>query len=134
VILVLSAICLLATVLWGSKARKGASLLIAVLAAAAVSYHFHLHDMTILLLPILVWLNQCIQAVPDGGLQPRRVASWAALLFTFPVIFCFTPSHFYLTAVVICGFLFAVLRWKQVDDDVTEPGREFPEVNEACER
>ena len=113
VILALSITCLVATFIGGAKARKANSLLIAMLAGAAVSYHFHLHDMTILLLPTLVWLNQCIRAVPDGDLLRRRVALWAALLFTFPVIFCFSPGHFYLTALVICGFLFVVLRWKQ---------------------
>jgi hypothetical protein len=128
-ILALSAICLVATLIGGSKARKGNSLLIAILAGAAVSYHFHLHDMTILLLPILVWLNQCIRAVPHGDLHQRRVALWAALLFTFPVIFCFSPSRFYLTALVICGFLFVVLRWKQSEVDIgTGAGGVFPEA------
>ena len=114
VIIVLSAICLVATLIWGSKARSGNSLLVAILAGAAVSYHFHLHDMTILLLPILVWLDQCIRAVPDGEVHQRRVALWAALLFSSPVTFCFAPGHFYLTALVICGFLFVVLQWKSL--------------------
>lgn len=117
-ILVLSAICLVATFIGGSKARKGNSLLIAMLAGTAVSYHFHLHDMTILLLPILVWLDQCIRAVPHGDSHERRVALWAALLFTFPVIFCFSPSHFYLTVLVILGLLFVVLWWKQSEVNI----------------
>jgi hypothetical protein len=128
VIVVLSAVCVVAAFIGGSKTRKGSSLLIAILTAAAVSYHFHLHDMTILLLPILVWLDQCIQAVPHGDLHQRRVALWAALLFTFPVIFCFSPSHFYLTALVICGFLFVVLRWKQSEDIGTGVGGAFREA------
>src|SRR2546425_8653815 len=105
-IFVLSAICLVASCIGGFKTRRGNSLLIAILAGAAVSYHFHLHDMAILLLPILVWLNQCIPVLPDGDLHRRRVAQFAALLFTAPVIFCFSPGHFYLAALVICGFLF----------------------------
>jgi len=113
VIFLLSAVCLVAAWIGGSKARKGSSLLIAILAGSVVSYHFLLHDMTILLLPILAWLDQCIQAVPHGDLHRRRVAQFAALLFTAPVIFCFSPGHFYLAALAICGFLFVVLRWKQ---------------------
>ena len=113
VIVVLSAICLVAAWIGGSRTRRGSSLLIAIPASAAVSYHFHLHDMAILLLPILVWLDQCIQAVPQGDVHQRRVAQFAVLLFTFPVIFGFTPGHFYLTALVICGFLFVALRWKR---------------------
>ena len=94
-----------------------------------MSYHFHLHDMTILLLPILVWLDQCIRAVPHGDLHERRVALWAALLFTFPVIFCFSPSHFYLTALVILGLLFVVLWWKQSEVDIgTGVGGARPEA------
>ena len=118
VILTISAICLVAAYIGGSKARSGNSLLIAILAGAAVSYHFHLHDMAILLLPILVWLDQCIPALPDGDLHQRRVAQFAALTFTAPVIFCFSPGHFYLAALVICGFLFVVLQWKHSEVDI----------------
>jgi len=118
VILTLSAICIVTAYLGGSKARRGNSLLIAILAGAAVSYHFHLHDMAILLLPILVWLDQCIPAMPHGDLHRRRVAQFAALLFTAPVIFCFSPGHFYLAALVICWFLFVVLQWKQSEVDI----------------
>ena len=128
-IVALSVTCLVVAFVGGSRVRKGNSLLVAMLAGAAVSYHFHLHDMTILLLPILAWLDQCIRAVPDGNLRQRRVALWAALLFTFPVIFCFSPSHFYLTALVICGLLFVVLRWKQYEVDVgAAVGGASPEV------
>jgi hypothetical protein len=116
-IVVLSAICLVAAWIGGSKTRRGSSLLIAIPASAAASYHFHLHDMAILLLPILVWLDQCIPAVPHGDLHQRRVAQFAALLFIFPVIFGFSPGHFYLTALVVCGFLFVALRWKWSEVD-----------------
>jgi hypothetical protein len=79
--------------------------------------------MTILLLPILVWLDQCIPATPDGDLRQRRVAQLAALLFIFPVIFVFAPGHFYLTAPVICGFLFVALRWKRSEEDFEMGGK-----------
>src|SRR6266851_1531282 len=118
VILTLSLICLVAACIAGSKARRGNSLLIAILAGAAVSYHFHLHDMAILLLPILVWLDQCIPALPGGHLHRRRVAQFGALLFTAPVIFCFSPDHFYLAALVTCGFLFVALQWKRSEGDI----------------
>src|SRR5207245_11271748 len=122
VILTLSAICIVAAYLGGSKARRGNSLLIAILAGAAVSYHFHLHDMAILLLPILVWLDQCIPAMPHGDLHRRRVAQFAALLFTAPVIFCFSPDHFYLAALVTCGFVL-VARHRQWSDGDSGKGR-----------
>jgi Glycosyltransferase family 87 len=131
VIVVLSAICVVAAWIGGSRTRKGSSLLIAIPASAAVSYHFHLHDMTILLLPILVWLDQCIQAVPHGDLHQRRVAQFGALLFTFPVIFGFAPGHFYLTALVICGFLFVALRWKTAEGDFGIGGKSEGELSGA---
>jgi hypothetical protein len=112
-ILALSAICLVVVFIGGFKTFKGRSLVIAIPASAAVSYHFHLHDMAILLLPILVLLNQCIQAVPTGDLYQRRIAQFAALVFIAPAAFCFSPSHFYLASLPICAFLFAVLRWEQ---------------------
>lgn len=111
-IISLSAMCLGAVAIAGSKTQKGDRLSIAILASVLVSYHFHLHDMTVLLLPILIWLNQCIGALPNGDSDRRWVAQFAALLFTFPLLFCFSPSHFYLTAVAICVFLFVVVRWK----------------------
>lgn len=119
-IFTLSAGCLCATWIGGSKARGGTSLLVAVSAAAAVSYHFNYHDMTILLLPIIVLLDQHITSLPSGPRYRQQVAVWSALTFTAPVLFCFAPAHFFLAAVVVCGLLIALLQWLRFEA-ATEP-------------
>jgi hypothetical protein len=96
----------------GRHVSAGRMLLIAMLAASLVSYHSLVHDMTILLLPLLVFFDECIAGVPDGPPIQRNVATAAALLFTAPVLFCFAPTSFYIAGVATCALLYAVLRWE----------------------
>lgn len=122
-IFVLSAICLIVSWIGGRKSRNGRSLLIAIAASALVSYHFNLHDLTILLLPTLIALDQCIHAVPNGPPRERHMAATAAALYTAPIFFCFEPEYFYLVAIVILAFWFSELRWTSSETLRYEPGR-----------
>ena len=110
-ILILSAIVMLAAYLRGRKVVGGRGLLIAILAAALVSYHSLIHDMTILLLPIVVLLSECIPAVPNGVRGHRLIAGCAALLFTAPVLFCFAPEDFYLASLATIALFSVFVRW-----------------------
>lgn len=65
---------------------------ISVVVAALVSYHFLIHDMSILLIPCLLALNA------------GRWHAW--LLFVAPVLMVYAPSMFYLAALPIAVFLF----------------------------
>jgi hypothetical protein len=110
-IAILSALVITAAFWRGRHVSARHKLLIGILAASLVSYHSLIHDMAILLLPLLVLFDECIAAVPDGPSVQRNVAAAAALLFTAPVLFCFVPTSFYITGIATCALLYAVLRW-----------------------
>jgi len=110
-IAILSILVITAAFWRGRHMSAGHKLLIAVLAASLSSYHSLIHDMAILLLPMLVLFDECIAAIPDGPSVKRNVATAAGLLFTAPVLFCFAPTSFFIAGVATCTLLYAVLRW-----------------------
>jgi hypothetical protein len=110
-IAILSVLVITAAFWRGRHVSARHQLLIAILAASLVSYHSLIHDMAILMLPVLVLFDECIAAVPDGPSVQRNVATAAALLFTAPVLFCFLPTSFYIAGIATCALLYAVLRW-----------------------
>lgn len=107
---ILSVLVITVTFWRGRHLSAEHKLLIAILAASLVSYHSLIHDMAILLLPVLILFDECITAVPDGPWVQRNVATAAALLFTAPVLFCFVPTSFCIVGIATCALLYAVLR------------------------
>jgi glycosyl transferase family 87 len=108
---VLSAIIIAAAYVRGRRWPSTGRLLIATVAAALVSYHSLIHDMTILLLPLLVVLNGSITSIPAGPAALRNVAILATLLFVAPVLFCFVPASFFIVGLATCAFFYAVIQW-----------------------
>jgi hypothetical protein len=116
-VLVLSAVCMLATLFWGSRTQDlGGRFLIAVVASLIIGYHSLIHDMSILLLPILAILNQCIRGVNESRSLERRVVEVTTIAFISPMLFLFSPGHFYLVSLALCAFLYAALRWTRTVD------------------
>lgn len=90
------------------KKSAFASLTIAIPAAALVSYHFLLHDMSVLLLPLLLVLDQCIRF--EGTDDSRRwLFRSAALLFVAPVPQIFLYGSEYLVLLVFPMLAFFLL-------------------------
>jgi hypothetical protein len=86
--------------------RRGATgLLVAIPVAALVSYHFLIHDLSILLVPLVFALNQFLVSEPNGPREGRLVVRLAALAFCAPLAESFFPGHFYLVSVPILLFL-----------------------------
>jgi hypothetical protein len=98
-IIIVASICVL---IWaaiaGAKLVGPDRLLFAITASAVVSYHFLLHDMSILLLPIIAALDHYLRSESTAGRS-------AVLLFVAPVCWSFAPSHFYLVCLPLCVFL-----------------------------
>lgn len=91
------------------------SLMIAIPAATLVSYHFLVHDMSVLLLPMVVAMDKFIRF--EGTSDPRRwIFRSAALLFAVPLlqIFIYYSEWFVLLALPVL-LLFFLLRKFQVD-------------------
>jgi Glycosyltransferase family 87 len=85
------------------KLDVGDRFLVAIVAAAVVSYHFLLHDMSVLFLPILAALDRYLECE-----VPSPAGKSAALLFIAPAWWCFAPYYFYLACLPLCVFLFFI--------------------------
>jgi hypothetical protein len=90
------------------KQRRANALLIAITASAVVSYYLLLHDLSVLLIPVALTLNRCIEAEATGDMSGRPAARTSALMFIVPASMTFIPSHFYLVSLPLLAFLFAI--------------------------
>jgi glycosyl transferase family 87 len=97
--------------------ERGDALLIAILTAGLVSYHFLIHDVVVLLLPVLIVLDRFIFAEPCGRREEKFKLHAAALLFTAPVLMGWFPGHFYLAIVPLLLLLFLLARTEQSSAD-----------------
>lgn len=95
---VLSLILLLRAATIRNVAGQPAATLIAITAAVLVSYHSNIHDLAILLVPVLCTLNQYLL---DESCS--RTSRWltlsATLVFCAPIAESFFPDHLYLAAI-----------------------------------
>jgi hypothetical protein len=82
--------------------------LLGIVAASLLSYHFLIHDMSILLLPIAVALNRLILCERSPGSVSTTLLWSAALLFAAPVWMAVSARTFFLVAVPILLFLGAL--------------------------
>ena len=93
-----------------SKGRETQLLLIAITTSALASYHILIQDMTILLLPVVVILDRYIGAEAGGNSGDRLKFRTAALAFTAPLLMSWAPSYFFLAAIPVLIFMFAMLK------------------------
>ncbi len=109
IIIAASGLVLLLVAALAPRRQRGAdALLLAITASAVVSYHFLIHDMSVLLIPIVATLNRFIEAEATGDASGRLVARASALLFVAPVCMSYIPDHFYVVSLSLIVFLFAV--------------------------
>jgi hypothetical protein len=85
-----------------------AALVLAITASVVVSYYLFIHDLSILLIPIVLTLDRFIDR--DGAGEPFALATavLSALLFVAPMCVFVIPGHFYLLAILICVFLYVL--------------------------
>jgi hypothetical protein len=92
---------------WRSKPESsGDQFLVAIVAAVLGGYYLFAHDLTVLLLPIIVVLGRCLQI----DVANEKLAWSAALTFLAPhflFYFC-VPQRFCLAALPIAAFLLAM--------------------------
>ncbi|HEV2729386.1 MAG TPA: hypothetical protein VGV15_05090, partial [Terriglobales bacterium] len=70
-----------------------------------VSYHFLIHDLAVLLIPIAISLNRFVEGETTGDNLAKVTARMAALLFCAPALMSFLPRLFYLVSLPLCAFL-----------------------------
>jgi len=88
------------------KNESGAdSLMLAITASAVVSYYLFIHDLSVLLIPVVVTLDRFIEAEATGDELGRLKTRASALLFVSPICMSYTPDYFYVVSLPLLAFL-----------------------------
>jgi hypothetical protein len=101
-------------ILWLGKAtprglRSADALSLAITASILLSYHIFLYDLSILLIPIAITVNNFRASEAAASTLERGTAWLAAVLFIIPICNLFMGNYKYLLSLPICVFLFALL-------------------------
>ncbi len=108
--LLLSSIVVISVRARGRQQPGGDALVLAITAGVVVSYYLFIHDLSILLIPIVLTLDRFISRNGTGEPFGRAAAAISALLFVAPICIFVIPAHFYLVSVLICAFLFVLMK------------------------
>jgi hypothetical protein len=112
--------------LWAARAIPGKqkaadAFVIAITAGLIVSYYLFIHDLSVLLIPIVITLDRFIFPNPNftgsnvsAGTPPPtldRAAAWmSAALLVAPMCIFLIPDQFYLVALPLCAFMVILIR------------------------
>jgi len=97
----------------------GTLLLLAIPAALLASHHSYIHDLSPLIIPVVVMLNRFLPNEGNDGFSKLQVRS-TALLFVAPVVYSYATQEFWIVSLIIVLFLLSVCR---ADFEQTTPGK-----------
>ena len=98
------------------KHRTADALVLAITTSLIVSYYLFIHDLSVLLIPIVITLDRFIftDLNVDGeaaGTAFNRAAAWmSAALLVAPTCIFLIPEHFYLVSLPLCAFMVILVR------------------------
>lgn len=108
VVIAISIVVFLWTAVRGASIRgPSIPLLLALPCGVLIGHYGFIHDLSILILPILVLLDFYLPREFRGG-KDRVMFCAAALMFVAPVLESFAPNHFYLVAIPMALFLVSI--------------------------
>jgi len=84
--------------------RGSNAMLLAISVAAAGSYHTFMHDMSVLLVPIVIVLDRTVFAEGSTPSAERNLFRAASLLFVSQLCMSYATDHFYLVAIPLVAF------------------------------
>jgi len=87
---------------------------IAIVAAALLSYHLLPHDLTALLIPIGVTLKTFLVGASRAEQKPTWSGCFAVAVYLSPVLLIAGTRYFFLTSLVIFGFLICLVHESRV--------------------
>ena len=104
------------------RPRNIEALGIAITISTIVSYYLFIHDMSVLLIPIVLTLDRFLESEATKDSAGRIRLRAAAAVFVAPVCMAFAPDYFYLMAIPVLFFaLVTTLPSRtRADADVTE--------------
>jgi hypothetical protein len=102
---ILTGLASLAVLLWiamrGIRRDSTQQLMLAVSAGAVLSYHLIIHDLSILLIPLVVILDSCI----SSGQLDSAAAAVSALMFSAPALIALTTARPYVIGLPLLLFV-----------------------------
>jgi hypothetical protein len=102
-------------ILVGSRRPRGVdALLIAIPASALVSYYMYIHDISILIIPVVVMLDRLVKAAKEGRPYGRLQTMTAILMFVAPTAIILALDQFWIVSLPLLAFTFAI-GWGQPD-------------------
>jgi hypothetical protein len=111
--IVISAVVLLWIAGFASRNyRADNALVTAITASVIVSYYLFIHDLSVMLIPIVITLDRFILSPANtAGHATGRSAAWmSAALLVAPMCIFLIPEHFYLVALPVCAFMVILLQ------------------------
>jgi len=117
----ISALVMAWTMICGWRVRQASNLLLlAIPCSVLISHHAYSHDLSILLLPLVILLDCFLPSEALPGNRERVIARSAAVMFVAPVMESYSRNHFYFVAIPVMFFLWAVAA--AVSDQSFTPG------------
>ena len=92
-----------------------------------MSYYLFIHDLSVLLIPIVITLDRFILADAeraDNATLDRAAAWMSAALLVAPMCIFLIPEHFYLVALPLCAFMVILIRSFPREQQPLGPGRD----------
>jgi hypothetical protein len=113
-VLPLTAAASAATMIWVASRRPHGvdALLIAIPASALVSYYMYIHDMSILIIPVVVMLDRLAGAAKEGRPYGRIRMMTPLLMLAAPTVLILAPDQFWAASLPLLAFTFAIA-WRQ---------------------
>jgi hypothetical protein len=85
--------------------RREGQFTLAITASVLVSYYLFIHDLSVMLIPIVLIMNRYLGGKSVDDALARSTAWTAALLLVAPMCIFLMPNHFYLVALPLCAFM-----------------------------
>jgi hypothetical protein len=87
---------------------------IAITISTVVSYYLFIHDLSVLLIPLVLTLDRFLESEAEGDRGGRIRVRATAALFVAPACMSFVPDHFYLVALPLLFFALVITLPNQV--------------------
>ena len=98
------------------KQKTADAFIIAITASLIVSYYLFIHDLSVLLIPIVITLDRfiftdtTINTEITGAVFSRAALWMSAALLVAPMCIFLMPEHFYLLSLPLCAFMVILVR------------------------
>ena len=91
----------------GNRCSQADALCLAIIASVLVSYYLLIHDLSVLLLPLIVMLDRFVRCEATPQRKGQRILRAAALMFVAPIVISYAPDHFFIVCIPLLGLFLA---------------------------